>query len=317
MDDLIEKSLSSINNANNINSIKFSFKLFLEGLKDVSFENSNLKKEIETYRQKIRVLESRLETLQGENVDITNAINSNSTAINNLETSLPKNNDPSASASLPLDDSAKDTKITQLEQKIVSLERKIDATEAYERRDSIIISGAVPPSTQGREENSAAVAIDIIKKKLPSIEIEPKDISVAHRLQSKPAANGSTPRPPNLYVKLVRRDLKKQLIAASKGQAKNADRIFINDSLTPQRTAIFRTLQRIRRDHDIIKGVSSMEGEVFAYTAAPNVQGARDRNSRPPKDLRHRINSKDQLRTFCNEYVKKALEDFVVTWPSM
>ena len=214
---------------------------------------------------------------------------------------------------------AKDSKISELEtscdslkKTISSLEQKIDSTEAYQRRDSIIISGAVPPNTVGREENTANIAIELVKSKLgPNINITPNDISVAHRLQAKPTTQGS-PRPPNIYVKLVRRDLKKQLINASKKQDKrSANKIFINESLTPQRTAVFRTLLRIKRENDVIKGVSSVEGDVFVYTAAPPEAGAR-----PPKDLRHRINTRDQLRCFCDEYVKKPLEDFVVSWPS-
>ena len=128
----------------------------------------------------------------------------------------------------------------------------------------------------------------------------------------------STPRPPNIYVKLVRRDLKKQLITASKRQNRNSpDKIFINDSLTPLRTAVFRTLQRIKRDNDVIKGVSSVEGEVYAYTAAPAEHGARDRRTGPRKDQRHRINSQDQLRHFCDEFVKKPLEQFITSWPRL
>ena len=118
-------------------------------------------------------------------------------------------------------------------------------------------------------------------------------------------------------MKLVRRDLKKEIIAASKRQNRNSpDEIFVNDSLTPQRDAVFRTLQRIKRENDVIKGVSSVEGEVFVYTAAPPMQ-ARDQTSEPRRDLRHRVNSKEQLRIFCENFVKKQLEEFVVSWPSL
>ena len=252
--------------------------------------------------------------LNTEKLEIIKSIEFNANSIQSLESSLPPVTANIADS--PQSDPTKDAKIAQLERTIISLETKIDATDAYERRDSIIISGAVPPVS--REENSSLVAIEVLKQKLGDVDIEPKDISVAHRLQTKPNAQGSSPRPPNIYVKLVRRDLKKQLIAASKRQDRNSQgRIFLNDSLTPTRTAIFRTLQRFRREHDAVKGVSSMEGEVFAYTAATDDQGTRPRDDRPPRNLRHRVSTKEQLRDFCNTFIKRPLEDFVVSWPRL
>ena len=311
MDDLIVTTLNSLDNASKLIHLKVTLKTLLEGLKDFCLENANLKKEINEKNERLSALEAVMKTLQDEKVDLVTSIDANSSAIKSLEDKAPHRESVSPSSQ------DKDEKISKLEQTITTLENKLDATEAYERRDSIIISGAVPNVAQGREENSIEVAVDIIKKKLTTIEIDPKDISVAHRLQSKPSSDGSSPRPPNMYVKLVRRELKKQLITASKGQTRSTDRIFINDSLTPQRNAVFRTLQRIRKDNNVIKGVSSFEGEVYAYTARPSQQGAGDGQSRTRNDLRHRINTKDQLRRFCDEFVKNPLEDFVVSWPRL
>ena len=208
------------------------------------------------------------------------------------------------------------TDVLQLTTKITTLEDKIDSTEAYERRDTIIISGAIKEFTQG--EITRNVAIDTIKEKLGGLIIQPSDISVAHRLQSKnTTAQGS--KPPNIYVKLCRRDLKRELIYASKQQPKDApNKIYINESLTPQRNAVLRTLLRMRKSHDdVIMGVTSLEGQVYTYTPYP------DAADRPPsdkrqkqKDVRHRINTRAQLEKFCRDYLCKPLEDFVETWPA-
>ena len=62
-------------------------------------------------------------------------------------------------------------------------EAKLDATEAYERRDTFIISGAIDPVTPG--EDAKNVAISLIARKLDGFQLNPTDISVAHRLQVK------------------------------------------------------------------------------------------------------------------------------------
>ena len=60
-----------------------------------------------------------------------------------------------------------------------------------------------PPNTVDREENTANIAIELVKSKQgPNINITPNDISVAHWLQAKPTTQGS-PWPPNIYVKLT------------------------------------------------------------------------------------------------------------------
>ena len=142
--------------------------------------------------------------------------------------------------------------VSQLEKKLeesdAKFEEKIECTEAYERRDTLIISGSVPPAATS--EATSKVVIELVKKKFPQVQIENSDISVSHRLQSKrPNRQGVTP-PPNIYVKLVRRELKRELIEASRKQPREShDRIFINESLTPKRTRIRQTLLNMKKAH--------------------------------------------------------------------
>ena len=210
------------------------------------------------------------------------------------------------------------TQLRQLTTKVAELEDKLDATEAYERRDTIILSGSVPQ--HHKQENTKNVAVNLVKDKFGII-MNDSDISVAHRLQTRPQST----KPPNIYVKLCRRDLKKDLIYASKNVDKETpNRVFANESLTPQRSAVLRTLVRMKKNTDVVVGATSHEGQVYAYTAAP--APAQEAAALPadeeaprvkPRDVRHRINTRAQLQRFCDEYVRKPLEDFVESWPQV
>ena len=202
-----------------------------------------------------------------------------------------------------------------------ALKLKIDATEAYERRDTVIISGKIPQHFP--EENTANLTVDLIRRKFPNITCTEADISVAHRVPSKRKENGR-PKTMNIYAKLVRRDLKKKLVAASREQAKSRspDKIFINESLTPQRSAVFHALKDIKKKNpDKIKGVTTVEGKVHCFTPRDGEEAAAARPGeaavrRPRNDVRHVINSQEKLQIFCNIFIKKPLENFVNSWPN-
>ena len=214
----------------------------------------------------------------------------------------------------------KDAKIDELQATnsnlrgtVSSLEDKLDALNAYTRKDTIIVSGALPQATPN--EASHTLVRDLLAQKFPTIAVDEKDISVAHRLQpKKPRADGSVP-PPNIVVKLVRRNLKIELIKASRNQDKRAlNKIFINESLTPQRNTVLQTLIKLKKDHRAVKGVTSMQGDVFAYMEHPAVAGGGAAGGRH-RDTRHCINTMAQLRKFCVDHLKKPLDDFIDNYP--
>ena len=210
----------------------------------------------------------------------------------------------------------KDAKIEELQstnsdlrEQVTSLDEKLDALNAHSRKDTIIISGALPQSVQN--EDSTTVVRELLAQKFPTITINEADISVAHRLQKKKPNNDGTTPPSNIIAKLVRRNLKIQLIKASRDQNKEAtDKIYINESLTPQRSAVLKTLIKLKKDHKVIKGASSMQGEVYAYMEHPAVSGDDEAGGRH-RDTRHTINTHAQLKIFCREHLKKSLEEFI------
>ena len=239
----------------------------------------------------IGAFREEIATMKGELQDLKAFLTTRDERISGLETTL----------------STLQAENAKLQTRMTSLEGKLDATEAYERRDTIIISGSIDPATTG--EITKNVVVDLVKRKLGGLTIQPSDISVAHRLQTRP--NTQNAKPPNIYVKLCRRDLKKELIYASKQQDRNSNtRILVYESLTPKRTAIFRTLVNMKKhDKDLVKGVTSHEGQVVAFT--PGTQLASGERG---KDRRHYVNTREQLQKFCEEFVRQPLEDFIVNW---
>ena len=75
--------------------------------------------------------------------------------------------------------------VTALKKDVVALEDRLEDAEAYERRDTIVLSGTeLLVATDG--EDSANTVCSLIKDKV-GIVIKNSDISVAHRLGKKPA----------------------------------------------------------------------------------------------------------------------------------
>ena len=205
---------------------------------------------------------------------------------------------------------------SNLREQVVDLDEKLDALNAYSRKDTIIVSGDLPPPVLNEDSNS--VVRELLAQKFPSVPIDEKDISVAHRLQQKRARNNGTTPPPNIVVKLVRRNLKIQLIKASREQNKNApNKVFVNESLTPQRNSVLQALIKLKKDHKVVKGVTSLQGEVYAYMEHPAAQAASsDSVGGRHRDTRHRINTKAQLEKFCREHLKKPLDEFIDNFSS-
>ena len=96
--------------------------------------------------------------------------------------------------------------VSFLRGRVSQLEEKIDEGDAYERRDTLIISGqGLPAVTEG--ENTTEIACNLIKNKL-KINLIPTDISTSHRLGRKPQ-DAQRPDKRKLILKLCRSDLKK------------------------------------------------------------------------------------------------------------
>ena len=132
------------------------------------------------------------------------------------------------------------SEVSDLKQKVKVLETHIDDVDQYERRDTIIINGPALPNETALE-NARNVAISTFKDKL-KININASDISVAHRL----GKNATQTRKRPIILKLVNRSLKNDLINAC---IHLKPQLYINESLTPKRSAIMKKILYVRREH--------------------------------------------------------------------
>ena len=188
-------------------------------------------------------------------------------------------------------------KVASLEKELRAVNKKIDDADAYERKDSVILSGpAITPMEDN--ENTPALVEKLLKDHM-DIEITNHDISITHRLGPM---KSSAPRKRNIYVKFVRRQLKKQVVQKSKTAGKNSP-LHAFESLTPLRRKMLGVLRRMKSNvPTVVKGFTSIDGKVFAYT--PPVAG----NTR---DQKHHIEDWESLASFCRDHVKQALDDFL------
>ena len=153
-------------------------------------------------------------------------------------------------------------KCDKLESKVSSLESQVEDLSQYGRRETIILSGPeIPTETEG--ENTTTVICDLIKSKL-RINLKTSDISVSHRLgkarSSSSSASQAPSRPRPIIVKLVNRYMKYDLISACVSAKAG---LYVNESLTPQRLALFRQVLWVRKEHkNAFRSCYTSEGRI-------------------------------------------------------
>ena len=208
--------------------------------------------------------------------------------------------------------SSKDSNISNLElevatlkKKVTSLENKLEDTEAYERRDTVVVSGSdLPAATEG--EDAAAVVRSLVKSKV-NLVIKPSDISVAHRIGKKPANQAPDKR--SLIVKFCRRDLKNDILQACR--TSKPQNLFVNESLTPTRsTALYGLRQAKKKFPQVISGCNSMDGNAIVWIKPPKPNAPDARNSKMV------VNTRDKFCELCTNTLKCNPSDFSLNWPA-
>ena len=184
------------------------------------------------------------------------------------------------------------SEVSDLRAKVLKLEVKLDDTDAYERRDTIVFSGeGIPESTQG--ENSSTIVCNLLRDKL-NLNVSNGDLSTCHRLGKRPITQKPDRR--KIIVKLCRRDLKKDILSACKSNKPN---FYANEDLTPVKNSILFALRKIKREFPgSVKGAGSRDGRVYAYVQCENS---------PPgtRDKKIHVNSYEHLSQSCLDYTGK------------
>ena len=206
-----------------------------------------------------------------------------------------------------------ESKLDQLEQlqskEVESLKTSIDLNGQYERRDTLIISGPDLPVASDNE-NSKLIIQDTLRRNL-NLNLNPADISTAHRIGRKPAGG---PDKRNIIFKLCRRDLARDIVDACKHKK---PKFFINCSLTPTRNKIFYALRQLKRKFpSMVRGCNSnLNGDVTVFLASEssNPHGSSSSSARRG-DRRMIINTRQELEKFAADYLHTSTDDLSINW---
>ena len=160
----------------------------------------------------------------------------------------------------------------------------------------------MPPVVPG--ENCILLVCNLMKNQL-KLNVQPTDISTAHRLGKKPTNQQVDSR--KIIMKLCRREVKGDILNACRQIKPN---LYINESLTPVRNTIMYILRRAKKkQHSKVVCCSSLGGRVYAYikTSNPNQHGTRDR--------RIPVNTFSDLQTLCEEVLGEPWTSYIDRWP--
>ena len=202
---------------------------------------------------------------------------------------------------------SKDNRIQELEDEVTLLknqlskfEEKIEDQDAYERRDTLIISGDnVPVVTPN--ENCSQLVTELMRDNL-NLTLNASEISVSHRLGPKPTSQKPDKR--KIIIKLCRRDDKINIIRCARRV--KPEKLFINESLTIQRQQVIMSLRKAKRQFpNLISGVTSIEGSVYAWTRPTAT------STNTTRDTRHKINGFQQLENFCQNHLQLPSANFL------
>ena len=191
-----------------------------------------------------------------------------------------------------------------LHSKLEKVEEKIDAEDAYERKDSLILSGEKIPAFDNNE-NVLTSTVKLLKDNLNYI-LHPTEISVLHRLQEKKNRQGA-PDHRDIYVKFCRRSVRKDILEAAR--KKKVEGFFINEALTPVRQTIAYVLRQAKRKFpDIVSGSTTQDGKNYVWIHPPN------RNAPGAKSTKLAVHTHSRLEKFCVDTLGKPLTDFIQKW---
>lgn len=184
------------------------------------------------------------------------------------------------------------------------MEDRIEDNDMYERRDTLVFSGAKLPVQQPNEDTSGIIA-KLLKDNLNFPNLPNSEISVSHRLSSRDT-KGLSGRSP-IIVKFCRRHTKVDIL--NRARKKKPENLFINEHLTPMQATISFVLRKAKQDFpDLVSGSTTFDGANFVWIQPPNPA------ARGAKALRMKITSHRKLDEFCTNTLKKPLTEYIPKW---
>ena len=155
----------------------------------------------------------------------------------------------------------KDERIKQLEEKVHSLERRLEESEQYSRRTCLKITG-IPES---ENENTDEVVMDVAKT--IKVDLKPTDISRSHRLPTRNKKKVTR----DIVVRFVTYNNRKKFIDARRNlkDKRGYDKVYINEHLTQQRQELAWTCRKYVKEKQLL-GTWTRDGRVAIKLAAEN-----------------------------------------------
>ena len=179
--------------------------------------------------------------------------------------------------------------VEDLRHQIQELSDEKDDMENYVRRNTIVISGpSITPAVT--HEDTYATVIDIVNRKL-EFQLSRQDIDVCHRL---PAPKGNDPNRQSdpakkpIIVKFVRREVKHQILRASRNKKPN--NIYFNESLSSTRQKIMYVIRKVKANHDdVISSYKTEDCNIRVYSPS---------SGEPRRFIMNTINTRRELDEF-------------------
>ena len=193
--------------------------------------------------------------------------------------------------------------VEKLKKRVVLLEEAVDDNQAYEKRDTLVLSGDIP---EVRADEDCNVLVRTLLTERTGVTISEADISVAHRIGKK---RDQGPDKRSVLFKLCRRDAKGKIMAACK--EKKPNKFFVNESLTPTRNTIMYVLRQAKKKHPNIFGnCRSQEGSVCVWLPTIGFEGHGNRQYR-----KSTVNSRRTLDELLSKLISETSGSFVDDWP--
>ena len=213
---------------------------FLEGVTEkLREENSDLKKEVDSLKGEVSSLQQELRTLSiivSENIERREAVESSLVAVEQNCTNIREN------------------------QKMISSAVELQAQ--YSRKTTLLLTGkAIPDFVQG--EVTRQTAVSVLKEYL-GLEVHPRAIAACHRLSNKAI----------ILVRFV--DLDERMHVYRQRLSPKKRGLLIHESLTSERLAVIKILQKLHRPRETSPFVSyyTNMGRIFVRIADPAKAGS-------------------------------------------
>ena len=188
-----------------------------------------------------------------------------------------------------------------LKKKVEKLSERLEDSDQYELRDTVIISGSSVPAPQANENCS-----DIVKNLLQThlnLILPANEISTAHRLGTR---NTNSSRQ-TIIVKFSRRSWKNDTLQAARRM--KASNFFVNEFLTPTQKTISYVLRKAKREFpNLISGSTTINGKNHVWVKPP-------RPGPNARDTKQQIFTRQRLEEFCSRVVNQPLSHFIELWP--